>query len=517
MTRFKKFVLNGLQITVVSLLIRSVSVSFNVYLSNKIGAVAMGLFTLISTVYGFAITIATSGIGLATTKLISESLGSDPEENPDAHQTATMRCIMRKAILYSLTFSVFSMVALFYLAPWLGESILQDARCTRPLRVLAFTLPPIAISSALNGYFVAVRRVVKNAVVQIIGQALKIYACIALIAFLGAEDVESACLAVVLGGAIAEILSFLLHAVLYFFEKRQSRQQPARPSSQNIQKNLLRISLPVAFSAYVRSGLVTIEHMLIPWGLERSGSSRDLSLAAYGIVHSMAFPLVLFPSAISSSFASLLIPEISESLAKNDHARIDRMIEKVFLTVLIFAIGTAGILMCFSYELAEDIYPGNQAGRYILMIAPLVPVMYMDTAVDSLLKGLGEQFYCMVVNIVDAAMSVILVWLLLPRLGIIGYILTVYFTEIVNATLSITRLLYVSKVKPRLWSWVGKPLISVLIATAVVRILLRKTIGDIPSLFALIVNIALTALIYVLLLIIFREHNQKQQKSGRNT
>ena len=58
MAKLKQFVWNGILITLGSLLIRTVSVSFNVYLSNRVGAVAMGLFTLISTVYGFAITVA---------------------------------------------------------------------------------------------------------------------------------------------------------------------------------------------------------------------------------------------------------------------------------------------------------------------------------------------------------------------------------------------------------------------------------------------------------------------------
>lgn len=514
MNRFKRFVLNGLLITAVSLLIRSVSVSFNVYISNKIGAVAMGLFTLISTVYGFAITVATSGIGLATTKMVSEALGKEEGTNPCAKQTPTIRCIMKKAIFYSIAFSFGSAILLYTLAPWIGNTLLLDARTVRPLRALAITLPPIALSSALSGYFVAVRRVYKNAIVQVFDQAFKIYACIFLLSLWSAENVESACMAIVVGGAIAEILSFVIQWLLYVFEKRiEKKSETSRFSPKQIQRNLLGIALPVAFSAYVRSGLVTVEHMLIPWGLERSGSSRERSLAAYGIVHSMVFPLVLFPSAISASFASLLVPEISESLAAKDSERINRIIGKVFSSVLIFAIGTAGILMCFSYELAEGIYPGNQAGRYILMIAPLVPIMYIDTAVDSLLKGLGEQFYCMIVNIIDASLSVILVWILLPRMGIIGYILTVYFTETVNATLSITRLLYVSQIKPKILSWVLSPLISIVIATTIVRFILRNWVGCVSSVFTLTVNIILTVLIYFLILIVFYEYNQKLQKS----
>ena len=65
MNRLRRFIINGTLMAVVAILIRSVAVAFNVYISNKIGAVAMGLFSLISTVYGFGITFATSGINLA--------------------------------------------------------------------------------------------------------------------------------------------------------------------------------------------------------------------------------------------------------------------------------------------------------------------------------------------------------------------------------------------------------------------------------------------------------------------
>ena len=92
MNRLKKFLVNGSILTLTSLLLRAIGVSFNVYISNLVGAEAMGLFTLISTVYALALTLATSGVGLATTKLISEALASD---DPGAH---SVRSVMRSAI-----------------------------------------------------------------------------------------------------------------------------------------------------------------------------------------------------------------------------------------------------------------------------------------------------------------------------------------------------------------------------------------------------------------------------------
>lgn len=502
MNKFRKFIFNGILITAVSLIIRSVSVSFNVYLSNTIGAVAMGVFTLISTVYGFALTVATSGIGLAATRHIAEAVGEDANRGVPASKSPSVRAIVRKCVIYALFFSIGSAIVLYVLSPFIGKDLLCDERTVSSLKVLALSLPPIALSSVYSGYFTAVRRVYKNAFIQVLGQATKIFSCMWLITAIGASDVESACLSVVIGGTAAEILSFAVQYVLYLLERNTSYGSPKVISGSKKQwRKVLHTALPVAFSAYVRSGLITLEHMLIPWGLERSGSSRDKSLAAYGTVHSMVFPLVLFPSALSGSFAGLLVPEIAESQASGDEARIIRIIHRVFHSVLTFSIGTAGIMMCFSYELGNAVYPNAETGRYILMVAPLIPIMYLDTSVDGILKGLGEQVYCMGVNIVDSLLSVILVWILLPRMGITGYILTVYFTETVNATLSIARLLTVAKVKPRVGRWVVKPLLAIIAASATVRSIAFHFTGNISDTWELAGYITLTVVIYLLLLI----------------
>ena len=501
MNRRKQFIANGLLVTAVSLLIRSVAVSFNVYISNKIGAVAMGLFTLITTVYSFSVTLATSGISFASTKLIADALGENHVEEKSPARNPTVACIVRKCILYALCFSIGTGILLFFLAPNIGKTILQDTRTILPLQVLAFTLPPIALSSVLSGYFTAVRHVYKNAVVQITGQVARIYGCILFISLLGADDVQSACLSIVLGGALSEGIAFLMQYLLYLLEKKKASPNSDSQKNKAIQSKLIHTALPIAFSAYVRSGLITLEHMLIPWGLQRSGASKDTSLAAYGTVHSMVFPLVLFPSALSGSFAGLLIPEVAQSLSQGDTARIDRIINKVFHAVLIFAVGTAGIMMCFSYELADVVYPSANAGKYILMIAPLIPVMYLDTSVDSILKGLGDQVFCMGVNIVDALLSVILVWTLLPSCGITGYIITVYFTETVNATLSITRLLIITKVKPRLIHWLGKPLLCIVLSTTGIRLILTHFDNAASNAWTLTAHISLAICMYMILLV----------------
>ncbi len=514
MDRLKKFYVNGILMTVVTLIIRYVSVNFNIYISNKIGAVSMGIFTLVSSVYGFALTIATSGISLATTKLVSEAMGIGSQKK-DYNTEKTVLSVMKKSLLFSLSISFATAFALFLSAPFIGKNILGDERTVSSLRILAFSLPPIALSSSLGGYFTALRRVYKNACVQIFSQALRIYLCVVLLGSTVAKDMESACVAIVIGITVSELGGFIIHLILYLFEKRSAQKsKKSVPADKRLSGRLIPITVPVALSAYMRSALITVEHLLIPWGLERSGTSRDISLAAYGTVHSLVFPLILFPSAISSSFAGLLVPEISESDAAEDKARIERIISRVLKTVLIYSVGVAGIMMCLSGELGSVLLGSEDSALYIALIAPLIPIMYLDTSVDSILKGLGYQFYSMIINIADASMSVVLVWLLLPRFGIMGYIMTVYFTEIVNATLSITKLLMVTKAKVRIFDWIVKPILSVIAATGIMNFLTERLSLFATTRAALFIHIFIIAAIYLALLVLVRAISPRKIKAS---
>ena len=106
MTRYQKFLYNGLLLTAASLLLRGVGVVFGVYLSGRIGAEAMGLYALIASVYSFALTVATSGVGLAVTRLISEAMGEVTASGITLAEGKTnrSRAIGKKCLCYALFF-----------------------------------------------------------------------------------------------------------------------------------------------------------------------------------------------------------------------------------------------------------------------------------------------------------------------------------------------------------------------------------------------------------------------------
>ena len=480
-------------LTASTLLMRTVGVSFQVYISNRAGAEAMGLFSLMSGVYGFALTLATSGIHLGVTHVVIDALGQN--------QTNRIRGAMRRAVLYAGFFGVFAACLLIGFAEPIGCVWLKDARTVPSLRLFGITLPLIAISSALSGYFTAMRRAYKNAATQVSEQALKIGFTTYLLTLLMARDVESTCATIVLGGTLAELCSFFIEVTLYLAERRRFKKTTDKQQTRKDGSMLFRISFPIALTAYVRSGLITLEHILIPEGLRNSGQSHAAALTAYGCVHGMALPIILYPAALISSFSGLVVPEIAECNVQSRRGHIQYMISRVWSLTLLFSIGTAGILLCFSGEIGQALYPNTETAKYIRLLAPLIPIMYIDTATDAILKGLGEQVYSMKINILDALISVILVWWLIPIYGVNGYIMTVYFSETFNTVFSISRLLRISRARVRVIKWVAKPLIAVVGATTIAHLFLQFLLVDIPGkALPIVLHILLATLLYIGLL-----------------
>lgn len=166
MRKAKLFIINVAILTSTSFIMQTIGITFSVYISNKIGSESIGLFQLIMSVYAFFITIATSGINLASTRVVSEQIACN--NKPGAKKAA------KQAIFYSFCFGIIACILLCILSNFIVNVCLHNKITTLPLYIIAVSLPFISMSAAINGYFSAVRKVFKTASSQILEQLIKI-------------------------------------------------------------------------------------------------------------------------------------------------------------------------------------------------------------------------------------------------------------------------------------------------------------------------------------------------------
>ena len=426
MRKAKIFIINGIILTFSSLLIRGAGLIFNIYVANKVGQEAIGIFSLVMSVYSFAITFATSGISLACTCIVSEEFAKN---NFSKGITAVKTCIF-----FALILGLSASFLLFLLAPIISSNWLNGNVSNIPIYSISLGLPLIIISAVIGGFLTSIGKSYKSAFAQCIELAVKIFVTYFLLSFSIAKGIDAICTSLIIGDVISELFSFLLNFIFYIIEKRKFKLSRSYNKELNIK--IFKIAFPVAFTSYIRSGLSSLKHFLIPIRLQASGLNYSLAISKYGLINGMVMPVLMFASFFVNSFSGLLIPEYARLQAGKNFNRMKTVCSKIFTVTFSFSFLIASIFFFFSNELSILIYKNIEVAAYFKIFSLLIIFMYIDNIIDGILKGVGSQFGVMVINICDLLITICIIYFIIPILGTNGYIFSIFVSEIFNFTIS---------------------------------------------------------------------------------
>lgn len=434
------FIKNALILTATSLLLRLFGVIFRIWLSAKIGSEGIGLYQIIFSFYMLAATFATSGIYTAVTRLVADEMSIGTARS--------VKKIMRYAFFLISAAAAVSLILIFFGAEFIATYIIADLRAVLPVKTLSFSLLFMGISSCIKGYFLARRKSIPPSLSQIIEQSVRILSVMFLVKHFVTINIEYACAAVLVGDIIAEFCSCLY---LYLYYRRDvekidlSSTRCSPPFS--ITKKLVRISLPITGGKYINSILRIAESSLVPARLVLAGATRSDALSFFGMIKGMALPILFFPSSLLNALSTLLIPEISESTAKGHIGTVKRAVERIITVTAIFGFIFAAVFFFCGEELGFLIYKNQNVGSIIKILAPLVPLMYLDSISDGILKGLDQQAITFRNSVSDSAARIVLIFFLLPVYREAAFIWIMYVSNTYTCLLNLIRLIKVSGAK----------------------------------------------------------------------
>ena len=461
--RHKVFVKNAAVLTITSLILRTIGIFFRIFLSGKIGAEGMGLYQLIVSIYVLGATFSTSGISTAVTRLIADELACGTARS--------VRHILRRSILLSLGIGLISTALIYFGADAISTYWIRDTRAANALRMLAFSLPSMGVSSCLRGYFIARRKATGTSYAQLLEQAVRIGVIALLIDRFAAKGLAMACLAVMIGDTVAEWTSCAYLAVrCHFDKKRMQADLPARAGVRPpVVRRLLAIAAPITTGRYLNTILRTIENIMVPNNIAKYSGSKERGLSEFGALKGMALPLIFFPASFLSALSTLLIPEISSANALHQQSKINRAIEHTLHLTLLSSILIGATFFAFSGEIGVLLYNSEDVGRYLLVLAPLTPIMYAESIVDGILKGLNQQVSSLKYSIADSAIRIVLIVFMVPRWGMNGFLGIMVISNILTSFLNTHRLLKVTGVKLQWGRWIVRPLLAAAAATVMTQ------------------------------------------------
>lgn len=460
----RKFLLQGAILTAVSLFLRITNMGYRSFLSQEMGSAGMGLYQLIFSIFMLTVTLSTSGISLAVTRMVSAAIATGKRQ--------VIRSTVARCFGFCLSISLSIAALLFFLAKPAAELFLGDLMAAPCLRILGIGLPFMSLCTCMKGYFLAVDESLCTAFSDTIEQILTIGATVFLFWQFAPQSLEAACLAAMVSSTLGEAVSFLCSWAFYRHSLKRNTPQK-REKAQGVLRGLFHIALPCTLSSAARSALNTGENLLIPKELQRFGLGYSAALSQYGLLQGMAMPMLYFPSSLLSSFASLLIPKIAKERELDHRRAVAHITGKAVRLALAFGMFFAGVFFLFGDGWGMAFYNSQSAGAYLRVLAPLAPLIYLDVVVDCLLKGLDEQFNSMKYNFADSLIRVVLVLCLLRFFGMESYVCILFFSTIFNAALSLHRLLKVAQVRLSLVWHVVLPLLCAVLSVGCGKLLLQ--------------------------------------------
>ena len=416
--------LTGIQLTM-----QCLSMVLNIFINRMLGTENLGLMSLINAFFVFAIIISNGNIFVASSRFIAEETG---KKNGDPSR------IFCYSMIFALILSSISGAVVFASSGPLSTELIKHPECKASVRMLAFSLTPAAVCSCIKGYFHAYRKVRQPAVSEMIEFIIKTAIMFYSAAFPVRTGEMSVFTAIALSIISGESLSLIFLLICLF--------RCIKPFTGNKTTGFggyIRQIIPVTLNSYIPCILSTANDALVPYTLKRSGCSTSYALSCYGIFEGVVLPVLFFPSMVLSCLSVILVPEIARDRTAGNNLKNISMISDIIKKTVIFSVITTGALLLFGRPIGYLSGSGEEAGRMITILAPVVPFIYLEIILEAVIKGLGKHSFSSMNYLAEYIIRISVLLVTVPFAGFYGVALSYYASNIVC---NFSRMLLISKV-----------------------------------------------------------------------
>ncbi len=422
----KRLFFNMGMLSVSNILVRLMGMVYKVWLAKEISPVALGLYQLAMSVYSVFITPVASGLPNATSRLSAKYLKDKKEKS-----------VLASAVKIAGYPLIISALLLFTGKDIIAGLFLHDKNAGGVILSLIPAVTLGALAALPCGVLHAKGRSYLSAIFEIIEQIGKIaFAFLLLGIFKNASDEKQAMLPV-LAVSFGGILSFIMHFVAV---------KGVDLRLDGYKKELLENAVPPTVARLGTSLLHLGTTTILPIGLMAYGLTKEAALSQYGILTSMAYPVVFVPMTVIGALCVVILPEIAKNL--NNKKIIKRKASLAFCVAFLVTGIFSVILFLFAPWFSIRFFKQPLAGRFMVMLIPSVIFLGLSQVSRTVLNGLGKQKTLMLTSVIDGSVGLILTYILVWRFGIYGFVVGNCIQDILAFILNFSLYLYhIRKIK----------------------------------------------------------------------
>ena len=419
---------DAVKMTLLSLAMQTAAMVFNALLSDKAGTAAVGLMSLIFSLFSFIMVLANGNILTSTSRFVSEARGAGHK-----NYSKVMRYSLTFSFCLSLTFGICS----FSAADFIGIKLLKSSELALAVRLISLSLPFASAGSCIKGYFHGIRRVdvpMKGDLIEFAAKWASLFS--GLLFFGGTEIFYAVTAASILFG---EFVSFVYYLFKYWEAYRSFRGLPpcAAPLATDTFGGYLKGSLPILLSGYVQMLMSTANELLVPAALLKYSRSAEEALSCYGCFEALIIPAVFFPSAVLTSLSGIIIPEAALANRCSDEdirqKRLAALTDGAFRRSFSYAFFISALFFFGGALAGRVLCPGEElVSRSLVILAPVIPFIYLEIVLEGLLKGMGRQNFSTVNSLFEYAVRIGCVMIFVGKIGFGGVLISYYASNVIS-------------------------------------------------------------------------------------
>lgn len=420
-------------LTVAGIITRIIGFFYRTFLSHTIGEEGMGIYQLLSPVMALSYAFCIGGLQTAISKYVAYDLAKKEKQKPFLYLVSGL-------LLSLFACGICSFLLIRFCIP-ISQSYLNEIRCAGLIRIFALSLPLAGLHGCVNGYYYGKKQAGIPAFSQLFEQIARVGGVYLIYLFSLSVNKSITPGTAMLGILIGEGASALYCFLCMYKDRKEFNSFSHTQLFYSCQK-ILTMAAPLTASRMVLTVLQSIEAINIPKKLVAFGYSHTQSLRAYGVLCGMALPLLFFPSALTGSIATLLLPYISEQQARSNQRGIQKAILSSVLACLFLGGAFCIFLLASAPLLGTVLFHSDLAAVYIRALSITCPLLYLNNILGSILHGLGKTMYSFLISTLCLCIRLFFVIMLIPVLGMKAYFIGLFISQFL---LAIATFLYLFK------------------------------------------------------------------------
>lgn len=444
-TTKKVFFSGVLLLTLSTILVKLVGLFYKIPMLSYLGSEGMGYFHSAYEIYAVFCIVATAGLPVALSVLISAALAEGKDRDAER--------------IWQVSLTLFVVIGLLgSLLMWgLARPICQWIKSEDALGCIISIAPTlffVCVSSAIRGYFQGYQKMMPTAISQLLEAVGKLVFGLLFAHFALKRGASVPALAAAAGWGVTAgtVLSTLYLAFerVRFRRKADSKVKADLPhKGHEVEKKLLRIALPITLGSFLISLTKVVDMSMILRRLQAIGYTPAQANEAYGSYTTLAISVFALLPTLLNSIALPLVPILSAAIAGGDKVTEHKMIELSYRINALIAIPASIGITLFAEPILSLLF-GSQR-EAVETAAPLLSILgisvflsCMITATNSVLHAYREvrkPIYSTLAGVVTKGIAAYIL-IGIPAIGLWGAPISSFFC---NAVIVVMNMHFVSK------------------------------------------------------------------------